>query len=230
MKFNRNLLIPLFLLILITALYFDKKFAKTTAPQKQTILSSCEFKDKNFCEFFRRMKDYKKYYPGGLRITIESRGSDGTNTKSIWETDGKTRGRVLTYTNGNTSSESILINKDFYTKDISHDFWNKESLANLNMVEFDVDIENIKKFVIEKIINKISGAKITFIGKEDCGERNCLKYQLFTPSLATSYELIYVDAKDFTLIKTHSEAKDGYSEDSTLEKTTVTIQVPSTVH
>jgi len=210
------------------AFKLDRSINKTKLSNQSSKSASCPYNDKVFCQFFTRLTDAKKYYPGSLKLSVQSINTAGEKTSSTWQTDGKDKGAITTYKNDNFSSDTISIGKDIYIKNTDRNSWTKEDLSVFNAgLNFNIDITNIKQFVLSKTVQKLNGAKVQNMGTESCGNQICYRYKISIASLNDSQEFLFFDSMNYKLIKTHSEAKNGYREDSSISYDSVNIKVPS---
>ena len=178
-----------------------------------------EINDDDFCKFVTSWASL-----GAYTTVMSSTSASGSST-IIMESDGADRSHFTTSTNDQIVAESITIGNTTYTKDLSDGQWTKYTSPdykpeNIND-DLDIDFTDSGEAEADKTTYKK-------IGKEDCDNLTCFKYQIIDPARPVDEQFVWFDDDDYKLRRWQFKNAEG-STDSTFKYDEVTIDEPSPI-
>ena len=194
-----------------------------TAAAKEECLKA--FDDKDFCKFASNWEQIKN-----TKSVFTTKGTDGKTSVMTIEASGDDTSSVIKEGDKEIAAY-ITLNKTTYMKNVEDNTWYKFA-ASAETESADPGSDINEMFDFEK---QVSDDKDTVsykkIGKEPCGELECLKYQIIdTADKETVESFIWFDTKDFRLAKMTAKQKDGSSTEAIFEyPASVSIKEPSPV-
>ena len=185
--------------------------ANTDAVREALKNAKCDSKDTDVCKFFASWKA-TRYFTANTTTTV----GKTTNTSTL-KVDGKNYHSKI---NSQLAIETIVIGNASYTKDIKENTWYKQELVEQSTTGFRFDESELKS----------DGGKFTYkkIGKENCGELTCFKYEVINAEDRGLKQYIWFDDQDYQLRKQTTEQKETFAKTSTtFSYNKVTISEPS---
>ncbi len=201
----------------------------STADKANTLIAKEEclkaFDDKDFCKFASNWEQIKN-----TKSIFTTKGSDGKTTVMTIEASGDDTSSVIKE-EGKEIAAYITLNKTTYMKNIDDNTWYKFATTN-NETSQDPGAETEEMFDFESQVTDTQDT-VTYkkIGKERCGELECLKYQIIdTADTETIESFIWFDTKDYRLAKMTTKQKDGSNTEATFEyPASISVKEPSPV-
>ncbi|MCL5797707.1 MAG: hypothetical protein M1366_02815 [Patescibacteria group bacterium] len=209
-------------------LFLSKKGSMTGALTNEVgsmMNANCPFKDGNVCRFMGSWEGMKDY-------SVESVMTDsaGKKTDNLMEMSGGDKFHVVTKENGKEIANMITIGDTTYTKDYSDNSW--------FMIKQPKETQTIKNEMQTNLFGNITPEpsqpaepQVTFkaMGKEACGNMQCFKYQVISPSDNGTTVYVWFDDSQYKLRRTVTQEKDGSTSDSAFSYNAIAISVPSPV-
>jgi hypothetical protein len=176
------------------------------------------FNDKDLCKFTGNYAIDKLSY----KMTLTSTSAEGNST-SIFLSDGKGNTQ-MTSSISNQQSEAIFVNNVSYLKDTTDGKWIKFAANDTSAPKETNPTSDIK--IDTKTEN--SDSKVTYkkLGKEKCGNRTCLKYQVIDPAQPNATSYFWFDTKDYRMQRYYFKDDKGTS-DMVITYISVKINAPS---
>lgn len=180
--------------------------------------AKCEYDDKDLCKFFTSYKEHKNYKVTGKTVSGEEEST------SVIKAEGKDKTH-MTVSGGGLNMETITIGKTTYTKGADGTWW-KQTSDDTKLEEGKSESEEIE--LVEPTEAETSMIEYKKIGKEKCGDLECLKYEVIDPKSSDTTQYIWFDTKDYQIRRMTIESPDG-SSDMTYSYEDVKVTEPSPV-
>lgn len=186
--------------------------------------TACEksIDDKDFCKFASHADIAKAAYVAtGTSVT-----SEGTSTMII-KADGKDNSDLTISQNGVEVTRYIYLDGATYTKTPDSDTWTKFPATSSAAPKDTSPTSDIK--INYSNITENNTVSYKNLGKEACGQLNCLKYQVVDTANSGSTQYIWFDTKDYLLRRWSTKDSSGSNDMTFTYPSSVTIAVPSPV-
>lgn len=188
---------------------------KNNTPQQKAIKNAeCNYEDKDICKFFASWNATDQY-------TFEtSSQQDGQTVTMKIQVDGQDKTHVTF--SGDLNYETITIGNALYTK--AGDTWYKQTLSAEEVSNYQGDVD-------ADFTEPTEGGKVTYtkVGTEDCGDRECFKYEMVDADQPGVKTYLWFDTKDYLLRRMQVVNADGTTTEMTVTYDSGSISEPSPV-
>lgn len=195
-------------------------------PAAVSLNPNCKYNDPDLCKFVNRILQ------GNYLDKMSSKGvtkdKDGKSTAEfVMEIEGAEKTHMSMMANGALVMENITIGKTVYVKDPKDGKWWKQTVKEVETTGDD----EIPVQTSDEVKRQYEGGKTTYkkIGKEQCGNLTCFKYQQMSEgfSQADGTMFVYFDDREYMLRKMVVAHAQGGSTETTYEFGNVSVQAPS---
>lgn len=216
----------------VVAWQVTKKDKDTTATTKSAKSASKEvnaacikaYNDKELCKF---TANYTALEKEPYKTVVTSTSSEGNSQATILN-DGKGNTSVVTTVDGKESA-FMTYNKDTYSKGPGETTWIKFPATDTTAT--DTKSSNPTSDI--KIDNKYDGTdnSITYkkIGKEKCGNANCLKYQVIDSTQPNTTTYVWFNTDNYRLARYTTKDSNNSTTDMTITYQSVKLSAPTPV-
>ena len=202
----------------------ETKSSSISASDAKAASEAClkQYNDKELCKFTSNYDLEKEPYI--MTMTNTTGGQTSTTTMS---SEGKGNTEVKSGS-GDQQFAVITVDGFMYTKDPTDGKWVKTATSSTST---DTDTEKSPVSDIKFDTEAADAAsKVTYkkIGKEKCGNLNCVKYQMIDSSTPATTTYVWFDTKDYRMQRFTSKDAEG-SSDMTIAYKKVKITAPTPV-
>lgn len=181
------------------------------------------YKDKELCKFTASYADFEKK---PYKLTITSTSAEG-DSKSTVLSDGKGNTSVVATVNGKETSY-VYYNKATYSKGPGETTWIKYPSTDTT----DTSTSSNPASDI-KIDTKYDGTDSTItykkIGKEQCGNATCLKYQVIDSTQPNTTTYVWFNTSKYRLARYTTKDSNNSSTDMTITYQAIKLSAPTPV-